>query len=174
VKKKIVFGSVALILLSILVVAFIFIYNDASRDHMIPDPGTPSSGNGSNNTTPSPVDDIDLEGYVLLARLSQPDSTVPAESPRLSDRSYFRPADGLFRDVSYLTAWDNNTQVLIGATDGSSGTPVLFDSSSLTSRSWLSAQVAGIFNRRGFPPPLKSLGLKKNRFSAPQAVRGFF
>jgi len=143
---------------------------ECNPDSVLDDPG------GSIKTTPlipGPEFD-DFENFVLLARLDEPDSSKPAQSPQLPERSYFRSTAGEFRDVSSLTAWDNNAQVLIGPSDGAAGTPILFDSSSLTLNNWLSAKVTSIFNASGFRIAFSTLGFENIRFSATQTVSGDF
>ena len=171
-KKKIVLYSSILVLAIALIAGIIFLVNHFSKDDIgSPDDlSTTPPVDSIVNTPPASGSDKNLDGYILLAGLLQTDPNIPAESPQLSERSYFRPTGGVFSDVSSLTAWDNNEQVLIGATDTATGASVLFDSSSLTSNSWRSAQTVGIFNASGFRVTFSTLGYENIRFSASQSV----
>ncbi|MCL2627958.1 MAG: metallophosphoesterase family protein [Oscillospiraceae bacterium] len=170
--KKVILGSLAVLTLAVLIVAVLFVFNIFSNNNKDPDITTPPSGGGVDNTPVVPG--YDVEGYVLLAGLSQPDPNEPAQSPKLPDRSYFRPTSGEFRDVSGLTAWDDNAQILIGSTDAATGAPILLDSSSLSSGSWLSAQTAGVFNAAGFQLTFSTSGYENIRFTAHQTVSDDF
>ncbi|MCL2821323.1 MAG: metallophosphoesterase family protein [Oscillospiraceae bacterium] len=176
-KKKLIFGSVALVLLAAIITLIIFIFNRPSQDKT--DPNGDSSvvdgtGNGTDNIPSPPHSTVDLDGYVLLAQLFQHDPSAAAQSPKLPDRSYFRPSNSEFGDLSGLRAWDNNVQVLIGATDSSTGSPILLDSGSLTSNNWLSAQTSTIFNASGFELTFSTAGYENIRFTAHQKVSGDF
>jgi len=171
-RKKPVYSVYALLLSVILI--FTFVFSGCAKTDVTDPEQTPPSGNGVVNTPPIPGSNINLEGYTLLAGLSQHDPTVPAQSPQLPDRSYIRPTSGVFSDESRLTAWDNNTHVLIGATDSSIGASVVLYSGSLTSRNWISAQTSGIFNASGFQISFSTLGYENIRFSVHQQVSGDF
>jgi len=174
-KKKYIIRVLTFILLTALTALLIFTAGCRAEDNNGGDLNTPQPpGNGTGVSPVAPGFDVDYEGYILLAHIFEPDPTVPAESPQLPDRSYFRPADGEFRDISSLTAWDNNEQVLIGTSGAAVGAPILFSSDSLTSNNWISAQTAGIFNATGFRITFSTLGYENIRFTAHQKVSGDF
>jgi len=175
-KIKIIFISIAVLVLAAAAAIVVLISRsstDGSGKIIDPD-ATDISGGGAGNRPISFVDEHDIEGFVLLAGFTQPDSFIPAESPQLPERSYFRPGGGVFGNASSLTAWDNNYQVLIGASGDKTGVPVMLCSSSLTSGDWTSAQVAGLFNAAGFRLNFSTLGYENIRLTAYQSVSDDF
>jgi len=167
--KKLFISLLVLLLAAITTTIIVFTVRNPKQEDDINSPeATPAPSVNVNN--PPSHHGVDIEGYTLLARLAQPDPTVPADSPQLPDRSFFRANDGVFRNVSGLTAWDNNEQVLIGETDSATGVPIMFSGSSLTSGNWLSAQNVGLFNASGFRLTFSTEGYENIRFTAHQIL----
>jgi len=96
--------------------------------------------------------------------LSRPVATVAEPGNRFSaDR-------GAFKDVSELTAWDNNTQITIG---GVGRAPIVINNAALTSDSgWRAARYVGIDYAPAFQIRFSTLGFDDIRFSSTQKSTG--
>jgi hypothetical protein len=83
----------------------------------------------------------------------------------------FNADSGIYASESNLTAWDNNTQIVIG---GTGRTPIVINNGSLAAAStnWQAASVSGVDNASAFEIKFRTTGHKDIRFSASQKSTG--
>ena len=109
---------------------------------------------------------------LILASLTETSQTATAVNNSTPAESHFVGNGGLFGSDFRLTAWDNNTQRLIGFA-GTARTPIVYNNASLASTNpWRTARNIGILNAPAFQMSFKTTGYENIRFSASQKSTG--
>ena len=105
---------------------------------------------------------------VLLVALKRESATVMADPG-----NKFNADEGIYADVSELTAWDNNQQIVIGSNGSTERTPIVINNAeTVTTNGWQPANEVGIDDATAFQLKFSTKGHEDITFSCTQKSTG--